>query len=104
VAVFAGRLPRAVLTFYLGASAIAFVAYALDKSAARHDRWRTPERTLHLFGLIGGWPGALFAQRLLRHKSSKVEFQRVCWATVVLNCTAFAWLLTAKGSAFLAGL
>ena len=93
-----------MLAVYLVASAIAFVAYALDKSAAQNGRRRTPEATLHLFGVVGGWPGALFAQRVFRHKSSKVEFQRVFWVTVVVNCLGFGWLLTKKGSAFLAGL
>ena len=103
-AVFAGRLPPAVLVLYLGSSVVAFAAYAMDKSAARHGRWRTAEGTLHLFGLIGGWPGALFAQRVFRHKSSKAEFQRVFWATVVVNCLALGWLLTRSGSAFLRSL
>lgn len=102
--VFAGRLPVGVLLFYLGASVIAFAAYWLDKSAARHGRWRTEERTLHLLGLAGGWPGALFAQRVFRHKSSKAEFQRVFWVTVVVNCLGLGWLLTERGIAFLAGL
>ena len=102
--VLAGRLSPAVLVLYLGASAIAFVAYALDKSAARKGRWRTPESTLHLLALVGGWPGALLAQKLLRHKSSKVEFQRVYWATVVLNCVALGWLLTEAGATLLANL
>jgi uncharacterized membrane protein YsdA (DUF1294 family) len=99
--VFAGRLPLAILIFYLGASAVAFAAYALDKSAARNGRWRTPESTLHLFGLVGGWPGALFAQQVFRHKFSKAGFQEVFWATVVANCIGLGWLLTEKGSAFL---
>jgi uncharacterized membrane protein YsdA (DUF1294 family)/cold shock CspA family protein len=89
---FAGELPFAVLGLYLGTSTVAYVAYALDKSAARNDRWRTQESTLHLIGLIGGWPGALAAQRLLRHKSKKASFQVVFWATVVLNCGALGWL------------
>ncbi len=46
--------------------AVAFAAYWLDKFAARTGRWRTAERTLHLFGLVGGWPGALVAQRVFR--------------------------------------
>jgi uncharacterized membrane protein YsdA (DUF1294 family) len=95
--VFTGRLPHAVLWLYLGASMIAFVAYALDKSATIHDRWRTPESTLHLFGLIGGWPGALAAQQLLRHKSSKASFQGVFWVTVAVNCCGLGWLLTTAG-------
>ena len=62
-AVFTGKLPLAVFGVYFAASVIAFVAYAFDKSAAENDRWRTQESTLHLFGLIGGWPGALLAQK-----------------------------------------
>jgi uncharacterized membrane protein YsdA (DUF1294 family)/cold shock CspA family protein len=95
----AGKMPVAVLWLYLAASLVAFVAYALDKSAAKNDRWRTSERTLHFFALAGGWPGALAAQGLLRHKSRKPSFQRVFWATVILNCCALAWLLTAAGAA-----
>jgi len=89
--VFAGRLPIAVAGLYLGASLVAFIAYALDKSAARNDRWRTQESTLHLFALAGGWPGALAAQRLLRHKSRKPSFQFAFRVTVILNCCALAW-------------
>jgi uncharacterized membrane protein YsdA (DUF1294 family) len=96
--VFAGRLPHAVLWLYLSASMIAFVAYALDKSAAIHARRRTGESTLHLLGLIGGWPGALAAQQLLRHKSSKASFQGVFWVTVALNCCGFGWLFTNAGT------
>jgi uncharacterized membrane protein YsdA (DUF1294 family)/cold shock CspA family protein len=99
--VFAGKLPRAILGLYLGASAVAFLAYALDKSAARNDQWRTRESTLHLFGLIGGWPGALVAQRLLRHKSKKWSFQVLFWVTVVLNCAVLGWLFSPLGSAAL---
>jgi uncharacterized membrane protein YsdA (DUF1294 family)/cold shock CspA family protein len=98
-AVVAGNLPLAVLGLYFAASIVAFVAYALDKSAARHDRWRTQESTLHLFGLVGGWPGALAAQRLIRHKSKKQSFQIVFWVTVILNCSALGWLLSEPGAA-----
>jgi uncharacterized membrane protein YsdA (DUF1294 family)/cold shock CspA family protein len=98
VGAFAGRLPLQIPLVYLGGSALAFVMYAIDKSAARHDhRRRTPESTLHLIALVGGWPGALLAQRVFRHKSSKAAFQRVFWATVVLNCLALGWWLWTGG-------
>lgn len=97
-AAFAGKLPFAVLGFYLVASAVAFISYAFDKSAARNDQWRTPESTLHLFALVGGWPGALVAQRLLRHKSKKQSFQIVFWFTVALNCGALGWILSSSGA------
>ena len=93
----AGKLPPLLLAFYIGASLVAFMAYALDKSAARAGRWRTQESTLHLLALLGGWPGALLAQQRLRHKSTKASFLAVFWATVIVNCGALGWLLTPAG-------
>ncbi len=103
-AVFAGKLPFAVLALYLIASAVAFIAYFLDKSAARNDQRRTQEKTLHIFALVGGWPGALSAQRLLRHKSKKQSFQIVFWVTVALNCGALGWLFTPEGAGALSSI
>jgi len=89
----AGWLPAWILGLYLLASAAAFVAYALDKSAARNDRWRIRENTLQVLALLGGWPGALLGQQLLRHKSSKTSFQMVFWLMVLLNCVVLSWLV-----------
>jgi uncharacterized membrane protein YsdA (DUF1294 family)/cold shock CspA family protein len=81
-----------ILCAYLALSPITFLAYALDKSAATSGRWRTAEQTLHLFSALGGWPGALVAQQVLRHKTSKREFVQFFWLTVVINICAFvAW-------------
>ncbi|WP_272956342.1 DUF1294 domain-containing protein [Cupriavidus necator] len=45
--------------------------------------------------MCGGWPGALAAQHLLRHKNRKQEFQIVFWATVALHIGALAlWRTT----------
>lgn len=93
-----GHLPGMLVAVYALASAVAFVAYAVDKSAAINDRWRTPESRLHLLALAGGWPGALLAQRLLRHKSSKLPFQLLFWATVVLHFAVLGWLVSPAGS------
>lgn len=82
-----------VLGVYVVMSLIAFVMYGVDKSAAERGHWRTPELTLHLVSLAGGWPGALLAQRVFRHKTRKQPFQTVFWASVVVNCVAVAWLL-----------
>ncbi|THF65807.1 DUF1294 domain-containing protein [Pseudothauera nasutitermitis] len=101
LAVRMGRLPIEGLWFYLAASVVAFLAYALDKSAAVRNQWRTQESTLHLFGLLGGWPGALVAQQMLRHKSAKTSFQVTFWITVALNCAALAWLLSPDGASWL---
>ena len=87
-----GHPPRWLLWAYLGVSAITFLAYASDKSAAKKGAWRTPEKTLHMLALFCGWPGALLAQQMLRHKSAKQEFRAVFWATVVLNVLGFLYL------------
>lgn len=71
-------------------SAIAFIAYGLDKSAAKRDRWRTPEKTLQFLGLLCGWPGALAGQKFFRHKSKKTSFQIVFWISVIINCSGLA--------------
>ncbi|WJG09423.1 DUF1294 domain-containing protein [Aliiglaciecola sp. LCG003] len=76
---------------YIGISLVTFLAYLIDKSAAQEGRWRTKESTLHLFALLGGWPGALVAQNWLRHKSKKTSFRLVFCCTVVLNCSGLGW-------------
>jgi uncharacterized membrane protein YsdA (DUF1294 family)/cold shock CspA family protein len=75
-----------------------FYSYWRDKFAAQRGTWRTPEVVLHVFGLVGGWPGAWLAQRLLRHKSSKRSFRAVFWASVVLHVVVLlAWFAATPG-------
>jgi uncharacterized membrane protein YsdA (DUF1294 family) len=92
----AWRVVGAVLAIYGVASVATFVVYALDKRAARRARWRVPERTLHLFELLGGWPGAMVAQKTLRHKTVDASFRLVFWIIVALHVVgwaALAWVL-----------
>ncbi|WP_442887535.1 DUF1294 domain-containing protein [Congregicoccus parvus] len=66
-------------------SAISASLYAVDKRRARTAARRIPESTLHLSALVGGWPGALLAQRLVRHKTRKASFQVVFWCIVAAH-------------------
>ena len=88
-----GKIPLSVMGVYIILGGITFIAYAIDKSAAQNNEWRTQESTLHVLSLLGGWLGALLAQKKLRHKSQKKEFQTVFWITIICNCSAFGWLL-----------
>jgi uncharacterized membrane protein YsdA (DUF1294 family) len=97
-AVWTGSLSGLVLALYGVMSIAAFLAYAIDKSAARQRQQRIRENTLHLLALSGGWPGALAAQQLLRHKSSKQSFQTVFWITVIVNCSALVCLVAPQAS------
>lgn len=99
-----GRIPALVVWLYFGASVAAFFMYWHDKSAARQGFWRTKESSLLLCGLAGGWPGALIAQQLFRHKSAKLEFQVSFWITVLLNCIALGWAMTPDGASKISSL
>jgi uncharacterized membrane protein YsdA (DUF1294 family)/cold shock CspA family protein len=91
-------IPIYILWIYMGMSALTFTLYALDKSAARKSARRTPENTLHWLALLGGWPGALFAQQLFRHKSCKTSFRVVFWITLMLNVAALGFLVSPRGA------
>jgi uncharacterized membrane protein YsdA (DUF1294 family)/cold shock CspA family protein len=87
-----GKLPIGIPAITIGLSLFTFIVYYSDKYAAVKGAQRTPEITLHLLGLLGGWPGAALAQKSFRHKSSKKSFQINFWITVVLNI-GFIFLL-----------
>ncbi len=87
-------VPNWLWGLYTAMSLATFITYFLDKRAAQRGDWRVPENTLHALALACGWPGALLAQRLLRHKSGKRPFLRVYWAMVVGNVAAFAAVFT----------
>jgi len=86
-----------LIPLYWVLSIFTYVMYSWDKKAAQQGDWRTPESTLHLLSLFGGWPGALFAQHLLRHKSRKQPFKFILWLTMGVNISGFIWLFTDSG-------
>lgn len=75
-------LPAAI---YALMSVVAFAWYGYDKKQARHSGQRTPEKLLHGIELLGGWPGALLAQQVFRHKTRKFSYQLVFWLIVLLH-------------------
>lgn len=74
---------------YAAASLVCFFGYALDKRAAERREWRVSETILLLIGLCGGWPGAIIAQEVFRHKTRKLSFRTLFWMSVAINMAAF---------------
>lgn len=74
-----------VLAVYPVMSLLAFAVYGHDKKQARLQRQRTPENVLHGLEVLGGWPGALLAQQVFRHKTRKVTYQLVFWLIVLVH-------------------
>lgn len=56
-----------------------------DKRRAERGVWRTPEATLHLAELAGGWPAAFVTMRVIRHKIQKSGYQFTYWCIVALH-------------------
>ena len=54
VSAVATGMPVHVLIVYLGTCLLADIVYAMDKSAAQRNAWRTKESTLHMLSLLGG--------------------------------------------------
>ena len=87
------ELPLTILIAYGLFSVVAFGMYGADKAAAKQGTWRTSESSLHTIGVVGGWPGALVARQVFRHKTIKQPFRTIFWLTVIANCTALAWFV-----------
>ncbi|MAC18954.1 MAG: cold-shock protein [Phycisphaerae bacterium] len=63
---------------------IAFTAHGMDKRAAVRGVRRIPEARLHLWELLGGWPGAILGMCLFRHKVRKASYLVVTILIVTL--------------------
>ena len=71
----------------------AFFAYWKDKRAAQKGEWRIPEKDLHWLEFLGGWSGALIAQKVFRHKTKKKSFQTIFWLVPSLQITLILFIL-----------
>lgn len=86
-------LSAIILAVYALMSLVTFIEYGLDKRAARLSRWRIPERRLHVLALMFGWPGALIAQRVFRHKTIDRRFRIIFWLIVAFHIAAWTAFL-----------
>jgi uncharacterized membrane protein YsdA (DUF1294 family)/cold shock CspA family protein len=87
------QAPWAILV-YVVASLLTYYFYWDDKRRAKRNEWRIPEANLHLWALVGGWPGAFIAQQQFRHKTKKVSFLIVFWLVVAAHQIVwFDWLV-----------
>ncbi len=55
---------------------------------------RVPEKVLHLWELLFGFPGAILGQIALHHKSVKKSYQVVFWLIVLIHTAAWVWIFS----------
>ncbi len=96
VAVGSSSLTLGIASAFVLNSLVAIIVYAEDKFRASGHLWRIPERRLHIWELLCGWPGAVVAQQMFDHKHGKPSFQAIFWVCVLVN--AFAVYYVAKNS------
>lgn len=85
-------LSEAAAGYYGVLSLLTLAIYAADKRASkRAGARRTPELTLHLWSLAGGFAGALLGQVWLRHKTRHPSFLVVTVFALAAHAGAWAW-------------
>jgi uncharacterized membrane protein YsdA (DUF1294 family) len=65
----------------ISTSIVTFALFGVDKALSKTERARIPESVLHLFTLLGGFPGQILGRIIFRHKTS---FKRHPSFTIVL--------------------
>lgn len=77
--------------YLLAINGVTFAAFAFDKQAAERRQWRVPERRLLMLATLGGTPGAIAAQQILRHKTRKEPFRTSLWVIFGVQGALLAW-------------
>ena len=101
IAVFLNKIHLLVILYFLVISTVTFIFYKIDKLSAIKGKRRIAENTLHLFSIIGGWSGAIIAQKSLRHKTKKQPFRIIFCITILINLGILVWLFFPEYNSFL---
>ena len=68
-------LMKIICCYVVIINVVAFLAYGVDKSKAKKNKWRIPEKTLILLAVVGGSIGALLGMSVFHHKTQKLKFK-----------------------------
>ena len=67
---------------------LAFALMGIDKSKAKHHKWRIQERTLFGSAFMGGSVGALYGMHFFRHKTKHKSFMLGMPAILIIQLVA----------------
>lgn len=91
-------MPWYVVLFLIYYFVLAVVSAAItvaDKTAAKKNKWRVPEATLMLIGLIGGALPMYLTMKAIRHKTQHKKFMIGLPAEMVIHTVIFAYAVYA---------
>lgn len=80
--------------YFVLANAAAYFLFCDDKARAADSRYRISEFRLLLVAACGGGPGAIMAQRVIRHKTRKQPFADMLMLIVGIQIGAVVGLAT----------
>lgn len=78
---------KAFILLFIIFNLITFIVFGIDKLLARTKRQRISEKTLISMAIAGGSVGAVFAQKLFRHKTLK--FRYIFWIILLIQFILF---------------
>lgn len=87
-----GNLVIGLCAAFVTNSLLTILFYWEDKHLAQYKYWRIPEKCLHVWEFLCGWPGALYAQQAFRHKRCKASFMALFWLCAIANVIALSLL------------
>ena len=70
---------------------LAFLLMGIDKSKAKHHRWRIPEKTLFISAIIGGSAGAILGMYTFHHKTKHWYFVAGMPLILVIQISLGCW-------------
>lgn len=81
---------KAFILLFIFFNLVTFIIFGYDKYLARANRRRISEKTLVTLALMGGSVGAVFAQKIFRHKSRK--YRNLFWIILTVQFVVFEGL------------
>lgn len=85
---------KGLILLFIIFNLVTFFVFGYDKYLARANRRRVSEKTLLNLALFGGSVGAVFAQKIFRHKSKKYRY--LFWIILAAQFILFesVWFFT----------
>ena len=93
-----GMLGWVLLGYLAVMTVVTFAVCGWDKSAAKKQRRRIPERRLLWCAVLLGAAGSFLGMRAFRHKTRKPPFYWLFPLLFLLQLAVFCWLLFAQSS------
>lgn len=84
-------LSIALACLFFGCSLVTFAMCAIDKSAAKRERRRIPEKHFFWLALCGGGAGLWCGMLCFRHKTKHLYFWVVAVLTALVQLMLLVW-------------